>query len=197
MRTRLPALTASILLTIGASLGHAQTPVTTKGDAPPISDPKFVEQATAAGLAEVESGRIAVQKATSPDVKAFAEDMIRDHEKANADLRKLAEAGGFPTEGSKGSPPATGEQGAARQSARSLAELSGARFDREYMMTQVKDHDEAVRLYEAQAANSRDEQLRGFATAQLPILKHHLERARTIADPLAGGEAASGSTGAK
>ncbi|WP_158045310.1 DUF4142 domain-containing protein [Skermanella pratensis] len=197
MGTRIPALTVSVFLAMGVSLAHGQTPVTTRADSPPISDPKFVEQATAAGLAEVEVSKIAAQKATSPDVKAFAQEMVRDHETANAELKKIAEASGFPTEGSKGSPPTTGEQGAALQPAQSLETLSGAEFDREYMVMQVKDHDDAVKLYEAQAANSQDDELRGFATAQLPALKRHLERARAIADPLIGSEAATGTTGTK
>jgi putative membrane protein len=205
MRTSTPFLTASVLMaSIGAasfcsSLAHAQTgaPVTTKADAPPISDPKFIEQATAAGKAEVEAGKIAAQKATNPDVKSFAQEMIRDHEKANAELAKLADKSGAPPTGSKGSPPLDAAGAAGKQSAQSLSGLSGAQFDREYMITQVKDHEEAVKLYETQAASSKDEQLRNFATAQLPVLKQHLERAHAIADPLVSSEASSGTAGSK
>jgi len=186
-------------MSVGVPFAHAQTgaPVTTKADAPPISDPKFVEQATASGKAEVETSKIAAQKATNPDVKAFAQEMIRDHEKANAELAKLADKSGLPSTGSKGSPPLNAAASAGQQSGQSLSNLSGPQFDREYMVTQVKDHDEAVKLYEAQAASSQDEQLRSFATAQLPTLKRHLERARTIADSVGSSEAASGTTGTK
>jgi putative membrane protein len=196
MFTNIRTMTAlALVLTFGGSVGYAQTTVTTGADTPPISDASFVEQATAAGKAEVESGKLAAQKATNPDVKAFAEAMVRDHEKANADLTKIAGERGFPARGSKGGTPLSAEEGSAQQSSRTLANLSGQEFDREYMVTQVKDHTEAVKLYEAQAAVSKDEQLRAFATAQLPALKQHLERAQAIADPLVNNETASGATG--
>jgi len=186
---------AALVLTLGGSVGYAQTTVTTGTDTPPISDAKFVEQATAAGLAEVEAGKLAAQKASNPDVKTFAEAMVRDHEKANAELTKIAGERGFPARGSKGGTPMSAEEGMAQKSQKTLSNLSGQDFDREYMTTQVKDHTDAVKLYEAQAAVSKDEQLRAFATAQLPALKQHLERAQTIAKPLTSNETAGGAAG--
>jgi putative membrane protein len=185
MLTKISAMTAiALVLTLGGSVGYAQTSVTIGTDSPPISDGKFVEEATAAGIAEVESSTLAAQKASNPDVKAFAEAMVRDHEKSNADLTRIAGERGFPSRGSKGGTPLSAEQSTAQQSQKTLANLSGQEFDREYMANQVKEHMEAVKLYEAQAAASKDEQLRTFATAQLPALKQHLERAQKIAEPL-------------
>ena len=176
----------ALVLAFGSSTGFAQTSVTTGTDSPPISDAKFVEEATVSGMAEVESSKLAAQKASNPDVKAFAEAMVRDHEKSNADLTRIAGERGFPSKGSKGGTPLSAGKSDAQQSQKSLANLSGQEFDHEYMASQVKDHTEAVKLYEAQAAASKDEQLRAFATAQLPALKQHLEQAQKVAGPLVG-----------
>jgi len=174
----------ALVLAFGSSAGHAQTSVTIGTDSPPISDAKFVEEATLSGMAEVESSKLAAQKASNADVKAFAETMVRDHEKSNAELTRIAGERGFPSKGSKGGTPLSAGKNDAQQSRKTLTDPSSQDFDREYMASQVKDHEEAVKLYEAQAAASKDEQLRTFATAQLPALKQHLEQAQKIADPL-------------
>lgn len=192
IRVTTAAAFCALVLAFCGSASQAQTTVTTGADTPAISDAKFVEEATAAGMAEVEAGKLAASKADGSDVKAFAESMVRDHEKANAELLRIAEEQGFPPGGSKGGTPLSAEQAAAQQQESNLSNLSGQEFDREYMAGQVKSHVEAVRLYEAQAAVSEDDRLRAFATQQLPVLRQHLEKAQSIAEPLLGNETASG-----
>jgi putative membrane protein len=58
------------------------------------TDRDFVKDVALAGMAEVESSRLAVQKASSPAVKQFAQKMIDDHTAANAELTKLAQSKG-------------------------------------------------------------------------------------------------------
>ena len=50
----------------------------------------FVSEASAA-VAEIEAGKMALEKSTAADVKVFAKQMIDDHGKVNAELRSLAE----------------------------------------------------------------------------------------------------------
>lgn len=47
----------------------------------------FVSEASAAGVAEIEAGKMALEKSTAADVKVFAKQMIDDHGKVNAELR--------------------------------------------------------------------------------------------------------------
>ena len=51
------------------------------------ADTKFVQEAAVGGMAEVALGKLAATKATNPDVKQFAQRMIDDHSKANAELK--------------------------------------------------------------------------------------------------------------
>jgi len=197
-------MAAVIILTLGAAVAYAQTqkpepqtpgtqtPVTSGKDSPAISDAKFVEQAAVNGQAEVELGRTAVQKTRHPEVKSFAEELVRDHEKANAELMKLAQERGFAPQGSKGNVPLNKEGSAEGTGERSLAALSGDAFDRQYIQDQEKSHVEAIKLFQAEATDSRDDQLRKFATAQLPILNHHLDQARSIGKSLSEAAASTG-----
>ncbi|RYZ92929.1 MAG: DUF4142 domain-containing protein [Moraxellaceae bacterium] len=51
----------------------------------------FVEEATAAGVAEIETGKLALKKSTAADVKAFAQKLIDDHTAANKALAVIAQ----------------------------------------------------------------------------------------------------------
>lgn len=72
-------------------------------------------------------------------------------------------------------------QGKHRDAMNRLSKLSGAEFDREYMRHQVKDHDNAVALYERQANGGSDTELKAFASGKLPTLREHQQMARSIA----------------
>ena len=97
-----------------------------------VSDKTFVKKAAEGGLAEVELGQLATQKASSEDVKKFGQRMVDDHSKANDQLKQVAaqEHIDLPTE-----PSAKDKATKAR-----LEKLSGEQFDRAYMRDMVKDH---------------------------------------------------------
>src|SRR5690242_9906613 len=59
-------------------------------DALSHSDSSFLKDAAEVGLYEVQGSKIALQKSTDPQVKAFAQQMIDDHTKASQDLEALA-----------------------------------------------------------------------------------------------------------
>jgi len=67
-----------------------------------------------------------------------------------------------------------------KAAAQQIAQLSGARFDQQYMQGQVADHKETVALFQKEASSRQDPQLKGFARKYLPILQHRLEMAESI-----------------
>src|SRR5688572_13214892 len=62
---------------------------------PPITDEQFVLKASEGGMAEVNHGMLASKQAKSPDVKAFAQRMVKDHGQANKELLAVANKKGF------------------------------------------------------------------------------------------------------
>jgi len=62
----------------------------TTAQTPSNPDQKFVKEAAAGGAAEVEFGKLATERATNPDVKAFGQRMVDDHGKAGTELKQLA-----------------------------------------------------------------------------------------------------------
>jgi putative membrane protein len=63
-----------------------------------------------------------------------------------------------------------------------LATLSGAQFDKQYMLAMVEEHKRTVLLFEKKAMdkNSNEEQLISYAKKHLPLLKKHYALAKEI-----------------
>lgn len=141
-------------------------------------DKHFMMKASASGLAEVNLSELAVRRASSPAVREFAQHMVNDHMKANRQLLNLA---------NKQQIAAAEKMDEKHTKLRDkLAKLEGAAFDREYMEAMVKDHEEAVKLFEKQSKEGQDVALKAAAGELLPKLKKHLEMARDICKEVKG-----------
>ena len=103
----------------------------------------FVNEMTIASLAEVQLGKMASEKASSPDVKAFGQMMVKDHTQANNELKQVASQLNV-------QPPAQLDQKHTELSDK-LSKLSGAAFDREYINAMVMGHEEVLGKLRARA----------------------------------------------
>jgi putative membrane protein len=136
------------------------------------SDKTFVREAAQGGMAEVQLGQLAEQKATNPDVKKFGERMVTDHSKANKELEQVAERDGIPL---------PKKLDAKDQMLKDrLEKLSGPAFDRAYMQNMVKDHQHDVTQFEHEARDGQNTDVKEFATQTTPILKSHLREAERV-----------------
>jgi putative membrane protein len=70
---RLSVAIATLSLLSGAALAQAAKP----------TDPQIAHIAYTAGVIDIAAAKQALAKASNKDVKAFAEDMVRDHEAVN------------------------------------------------------------------------------------------------------------------
>jgi putative membrane protein len=145
-------------------------------DRRPITNQQFVHKASAGGLAEVAFGRMAAEKASSDEIRQFGRQMVQDHGKANQELTRIAEI--------KQLPIAREMDQAHKEMERKLMQLSGKDFDREYIQGQLKDHQEAVALFDKYSQSGTDKELKAFATQTLPTLKEHLAMVKQIADKI-------------
>lgn len=136
-------------------------------------DQKFVMEAAQGGMMEVELGRLAAQKASSAEVKAFGQRMVTDHSKANDQLMALAANKGLTI--SKTLPADM------QKEHDKLAGLSGAEFDRMYMQHMLKDHKKDVSEFEKESQKATDTGVRSFAQQTLPVLREHLTLAESTA----------------
>jgi putative membrane protein len=136
---------------------------------------QFVNDLTAGNLSEIELGTLAQEKAASPEVKAFAEMLVRDHTQALDALKQAA------AQQSLQVPTMVNEQ--KRELRDRLSLLSGGEFDRQFMTAMVDAHEATVRKLEDRKDDSPDA-LQQFATTVLPTVERHLAQARQIKDKL-------------
>ena len=176
------------------------------------SDRSWIQDMLADGNAEIELGKLASQRASSPDVKRFAQMMVTDHTKAGNELKKIAATYDV-------QPDTTKNDDKHRDLMDKLSKLRGADFDREYMSAMVDDHQDAVSDLEKKvdvvpegngagdkvkgtfgagkadaerdgsvkpekADNHLEASVNSWAAETLPVVRHHLDEAKQIQDNL-------------
>jgi putative membrane protein len=135
------------------------------------ADQHFVMEAAKGGLAEVELGRLAADKASSDDVKKFGQRMVDDHGKANDELKSLAET--------KNITLPTALDSKDKEKMDRLSKLSGDAFDRAYMQEMVKDHKKDVNEFRTESKSGKDPDIKSWAAKTLPTLEEHLKMAES------------------
>jgi putative membrane protein len=148
------------------------------------ADRTFIERAASGGMLEVELGNMAQQRGQSAQVKEYGAQMVKDHTKANEELKTIASAKGVQV-------PAKLASDHQKVMDR-VSKANGAEFDREYMKHMVDDHKKTVAEFQ-KASKSKDTEIAGFATKTLPTLEQHLKQAQSGHDMVKN--AKSGSTG--
>jgi putative membrane protein len=148
----------------GATMAQA----TKAGD----KDQQFLRRAASDGLAEVQLGQMAAERASNPEVQHFGQRMVADHTKANQELMALAQSKNLST------PKDIDKKH--QKTAEALGKKRGTSFDRDYMRDMVKDHEKAVQLFTTEANEGRDADIKAFASKTLPTLQEHLQMARQL-----------------
>jgi putative membrane protein len=125
------------------------------------SDRQFLMMAAKDGMKEVHMGQMAVQQGQSDEVKKLGNRIAQDHTKANQQLMAIA--------AKKGIKPDTSHK-MAKMSKRDMAN-----FDQAWLGMMINDHQKDIALFERQAQNGSDPDLRNFAKKTVPVLKKHLQ----------------------
>ncbi|WP_256004304.1 DUF4142 domain-containing protein [Pedobacter deserti] len=156
------------------SLSSYDSATTVHNAADTASNPlvTFALKAAAGGKMEVELGTVAQEVSDNPRVKAFGAMMVKDHSKANQELMTLAELKGIRL------PSTMPEE--MQHHINDIKFLKGKEFDTKYMAMMVDDHKDDVNLFEDASKTSKDADIKAFASKTLPILKMHLDSAKSV-----------------
>lgn len=143
-------------------------------DLPQLTSQEFVQRAAASDMFEIQTGNMALQKSTMQEVRDFAEEIVADHTASSQELMALAQQKNLQV-------PSALPQDKQAIVARLDAKTSTA-FDKDFTDVQEDAHEEAVELYEQAVEDLEDADLRAFAQKTLPVLRMHLDHARTVDD---------------
>ena len=171
-----------------------ESTVGTTGNAVSAGDRDFVDDLSVANMAEVELGRMAMERSANADVKQFGDMMVKDHSKAGDELKQIAMKYAIPIPAGLDQPH--------QDLKTKLSNLKGAEFDREYMNAMVEGHEDVVDRLQTRASEDRvgdnkgavepersdnpvEASINEWAAAALPTVRHHLDEAKRLHDGLA------------
>lgn len=194
-RRRPAALAGAAVGVLTLALSHAQTPPASSAQVAPGVirpgptadeagmtqrptgiDAEFVDKAGMLGKVERQASQLALDRSSNAEVKAFARRMVDDHARIADELRRIGAQKGVPVQTRMLVDPAV----------TALRAKEGRAFDSAYVaLAGPRAHEAAIRLYETEAKDGRDPQLRAFAARTLPVLNAHLNVARQLAKTVA------------
>jgi putative membrane protein len=134
-------------------------------DAISREDKEFLKNAGEIGMTEVMLGKLAVEKATSAELKTLGARLVEDHTKSNEELVALAAKKGVEL---------TMEPTAAQKTMLAgFKDKSGAEFDKELMEHVRKDHEKALHTFIDAAQDSKDMDIKAFALKNVGVMEQH------------------------
>ncbi len=141
-------------------------------------DKQFVTMAAQSDFTEITFSTAAVQKASDPKVKAYAQRMITDHNQLEAEMKPVADKLGVT--------PPTALDAEHQQLFDQMNQLSGAAFDKQYMSAMDTDHHKALDAFKAEAASTQDKQLKPIVKKGEKVVAMHTQMADKMSGKMGG-----------
>lgn len=136
------------------------------------ADQAYVQNAAASDMFEIETSKLALEKATLPSIKTYAQMMIDEHTKSTTELKAAAGQAGIPV------PAALPADKQAKVDA--LRGLSGAEFDRQYLADQRSGHQETLAKVNGYIAAAPAGPLKDHASKVTGVVQKHLNSLEKI-----------------
>ena len=144
------------------------------------TDANVVDALTAANQGEVDYSNVAVQKATNPSVKEFAQMMVKDHS------TMLDAVKGLSSKLNVTPAPNDKVNDLQKESQKDIADLNGKTvgkdFDHEFMEEQVDMHQETLDLLNDLDSKTTNADLKAAIAEAKPKVQAHLDQAKAIKD---------------
>jgi len=140
-----------------------------------IDDATFVKKAASGNMAEISAARIGSKEATSSEVRRFAQQLQKDHETAQSELKQAAKSARLDMPGEMLAEHKKGAEMLTKHK-------SEKGFDSAFLKHMVESHTKSVELYQQAGKSVKDENLRKYIDKTLPVVQDHLKMAKKLAD---------------
>jgi putative membrane protein len=163
---------AALLLATGIASAQGAKP----------TDPQIAHIAYTAGVIDINAAKLALKKSHNKDVRAFASDMVRDHEAVNKQALALVKKLKLKPEDNDTS-KALVKQAKAKQA--ELSKLDGAAFDKAYADNEVAYHKTVNGALEnTLIPSASNAELKDLLSTGLKIFQGHQAHAEHVAEML-------------
>ncbi len=143
------------------------------------TDPQIAHIAYTAGDLDIKAARLALEKSKNRNVRAFANDMVRDHSAVNEKALALVKKLNVTPEDNQTS---QGLVKQANEKRSELSKLSGHSFDKAYVDNEVAYHKTVNQaLKETLIPSATNAELKSFLETGLKIFEGHEQHAEHVA----------------
>jgi putative membrane protein len=172
MFPRLLAASAALMLGSGIAMAQAAKP----------NDAEIAHIAYTAGQIDIKAAKLALQKSKNKEVRAFAQDMVRDHTAVNRQALALVKKLKVKPEDNATSKSLSQQ---AQGTEASLKKLSGPAFDKAYADNEVEYHKTVNGALESTLIPSASNpELKELLQTGLKIFQGHQQHAEQVAKSL-------------
>ncbi len=162
------------LFFVGISVFVASSAIARNGSV--ASAENFVNKAILSDMFEIQSSRIAIERAKNDDIKNFAQLMVDEHTRTSEHLQGILRTTNMKT-------PSTLDA-EHQKMVEELQSMPDSNFDHRYLSMQIAAHEKAIKLFSDYAQRGMDAALKSFASDTLPTLKEHLNEANQLKSKL-------------
>ncbi len=141
-------------------------------------DKQFITMASQSDLTEITLSKLALTKSSNPQVKAYAQKMITDHDHLEGQMKPFADQMGVP--------PATALNAEHQQLLTQLQGLSGADFDKQYISDMDTSHHTALDAFKSELSTTTDAQLKPTVAKGEKVVAQHTAMADKLSKKLGG-----------
>ncbi|HLL95795.1 MAG TPA: DUF4142 domain-containing protein, partial [Spirosoma sp.] len=165
----------------GAAMVAAITPTSAKLSS---ADQALMMEVAKGGMMQLEVSRVAVQKASSEEVRQLAQAEVEEQTGLSAKLMEIAQAKGITL-------PSTPDAETQRM-VTEMQGMTGMSFDRRYVTESgVKGHEKLDAVMGRVKSSASDSNLKAVANAAHPLVKAHLKVSREVMNKMSGNNAGS------
>jgi putative membrane protein len=144
-----------------------------KAMTPPADSKQFAMRAAEGNLFEIRLAELAEQKSQSQEVKRLAQMLRQDHQQAQDQLKQAAQSAqvNIPTD----LPPHK------QTKLQAFQQLEGKVFDNAFTMSQIESHLKSIMMYQNEAQNGTDQQIKQYAQQTGSKLRQHAQHVIKVA----------------
>ena len=130
---------------------------------------------------EIQAAQIGVERAQSPEVREFAQQVLRDHQQNDQRLMQMAQERGISlTMPGERTEKQRTEEWRAQQQLAQLQQAEGAEFDRQFLQLMAESHGKSANMLRQARQNVEDPAVSSIVRQSLPVIQRHEMRANSL-----------------
>ena len=146
-----------------------------------VTDAQIASIVVTANQVDIDAGKLAASKATSPEVKAFGQQMVTDHSGVNKSATELVTKLNVKPEDN---PTSQSIASGGEQNVANLKTLKGAAFDKAYIDQEVTIHKAVLDLADKANGDTENAELKALIEKAKPTIQKHLDKAEELQEKL-------------